>query len=384
MSANRYPLARPNAFGAPVEYAEFRERSPVARVDVAGVGPAWLVTRYDDVRTVLGDPRFGLEPPGGAGANDSLFQDPPGHGRLRSLVSKAFTARYVETLRTRVGEVVASLLDGISLRGGPVDLVEALAVPLPITVIGEMLGIAEADRNPFRDRVDAMVALNPVTPDGAEAWAELQDYVLGLVAVKRTHPGADLLSALIAAREDDGDRLSEPELATMAIALLIAGYATTANAIGIGTALLLTTGQYAALGHDRELVAPAVEEVLRYQTGRNAEAVPRIAHADVRLGDVDIEAGEQVVVSLESANRDPARFPDPERFDITRHPNPHLSFGHGPHHCLGAALARIELQTAFSALTSRFPDLRLATPADELPWRAVFLDAGPQHVPVTW
>ncbi|MEV0699021.1 cytochrome P450 [Saccharopolyspora sp. NPDC050389] len=201
-----------------------------------------------------------------------------------------------------------------------------------------MLGIAEADRIPLRDRVDAMVALNPMTPDGAEARAKLQEHVLGLAAAKRADPGADLLSALIAARADDGDRFSEPELATMAIALLIAGYATTANAIAIGTTLLLTKRSIRRAGPRSGTGGAGRRGSLVTQTGRNAEAMPRIAHADVRLRGVDIAVGEQVLVSLEAANRDPGRFPEPDRFGITRHPNPHLSFGRGPHHCLGAAL----------------------------------------------
>ncbi|MER5387972.1 cytochrome P450 [Saccharopolyspora sp. NPDC002686] len=189
---------------------------------------------------------------------------------------------------------------------------------------------------------------------------------------------------MIGIREDDGDKLSEPELATMAIALLLAGYATTSHAISIGTVLLLASGEYAELSRDPDLVAPAVEEVLRHQTGRNAEITPRVAHADVRLGDVEIRVGETVLASLEAANNDPARFPEPHRFDITRRPNPHLSFGYGPHHCLGAALARIELQAVFVALTAQFPGLRLSTPPEQLPWRTVLMDCGPQHVPVTW
>ncbi|WP_143539417.1 cytochrome P450 [Saccharopolyspora spinosa] len=229
-----------------------------------------------------------------------------------------------------------------------------------------------------------MVALDLMTPAGGAEWAKLQDYVLGLVAAKQADPGADLLSTLIGIRADDGDRLGELELAIMVIALLLAGYATTSHAISIGTVLLLTSGQYDALCCEPGLVAPAVDEVLRRQTGRNAEIMPRFAHVDVRLGDVEVRAGEPVLASLEAANHDPARFSEPHRFDITRRPNPRLSFGYGPHHCLGAALARIELQVVFAGLTAQFPGLRLTASPDQLPWRTVFADSGPQHVPVAW
>lgn len=386
------PLAQPSPLQPAEVLARLRAQAPVAPVTAASGEPAWLVTRYAEARSVLTDPRFRVALPGvpvsdgnGSEGNDSLFQDPPGHTRLRRLVSAAFTPRRIADLRPRVEQIAEELIDQMLARGGPVDVLEALALPLPITVIGELLGVPADQRNQFRAGANALLSLTtPETGDPGAGWQQLCAQVGELIAAKRAHSGQDLLSALIAVRDSQTDQLSDAELVMMAITLITAGYVTTSLAAGVGI-ILLTGGDHLTRLHDQpDLAATAVEEVLRFQAA--AGDVARIAGEDLELSGVGLRAGDKVVVSLTSANRDEQRFVDPDRFDITRADNPHVTFGHGIHHCLGASLARVELQVILTRLAARLPDLALAVQPDELAWQRseLFGDQWPEALPVSW
>lgn len=346
--------------------------TPIVRMHTPDGEDVWLVTRYDEVRTVLSDSRFGVAMPGMSapefGSNDSLFQNPPGHTRLRRLVAPTFGQRRVNRLRSRTAEIADELVGRLLEREPPQDLMEAFTYPLPITIIGDLLGVPENDRANFRAWSDTLLALTePGTTDIDEAWQNLAAQVGEMITRKREHPGDDLLSSLIAARDEDSDRLSDPELTTMAITLITAGYVTTSTGLAMALVMLTERNLLARLADEPALVAPAVEEVLRYQGA--AGDIARVAVEDVTINGVTIAAGEKVIVSLTTANRDERRFSDPDTFDITRSDNAHVTFGHGIHHCLGAALARVELQVALTTLASRVPTLRLTTTPEELPWR---------------
>jgi cytochrome P450 len=309
-----------------------------------------------------------------------LNSDPPDHERLRRLVNKAFTARRVERLRPRITAITTELLDGMSTRP-EVDLLASFAFPLPITVICELLGVPAADRDDFRTW-SATAVSDTASLELSQAHAgALVRYFTALLAAKRHEPADDLLSALIAAR-DDGDRLSENELVSMAFLLLVAGHETTVNLIASGTlALLLNPGELARLQADPSLLGGAVEELLRYVNPVN-NATFRFAAEPVEIGGVRIRQGDLVLVALSSANRDPSRFGDPDRLDVGRDNSGHLAFGHGIHYCLGAPLARLEAEIAFSHLLARFGSMRLAVPAGSLRWRPSSLIHGLESLPV--
>jgi cytochrome P450 len=310
--------------------------------------------------------------------------DPPEHTRLRKLVASAFTARRAEALRPRVASIVNGLIDAVLDRPQPVDLVAGFSLPLPAQVICEMLGVPAADTGQFHAWSD--IVIGDWQRDSDEimtALAELYGYFGRLIEVKRAQPADDLISALIAAR-DDTDRLSEQELTVMSCTLLIGGHETTANQINLSLLLLFDhPGQVAKLRTDPGLIPGAVEEMLRY--GRLGGLAPaRVATEDVALGGVTIPAGEQVIPLFATANRDPSVFADPDRFDVTRAAASHLSFGAGVHHCLGAQLARVELQEAFRGLIGRLPGLRLAVPASELEFKPGMAIHSLRELPVLW
>ncbi|MFC6016450.1 cytochrome P450 [Plantactinospora solaniradicis] len=386
------PFDQPNPMEPPPAHAELRETAPVTRVRTPDGQPAWLVTSYHLVSRVLTDPRIGVAPAGAPIAgNDTLFQDGPAHGRLRRLVAKVFTPRRIATLRPAVERLAAERVAALAAAGPPADLVDLLAAPLSITVIGEMLGIAVEEREPFRRWADAAFMVDTTGPDGGfdpaameQAWRGLYTYMGDLIAAKRDALADDLLSDLIAVRDSDDGRLDDGELVGMAATLVSAGYLSSSNAISVGAIQLITTGRLPDLAAEPGRVEAYVEELLRRQAGLTGEAMPRWAHEEVDLDGVRVEAGDLVLVRLSGANRDPARFSDPDRFDPDRQPNPHLAFGHGPHHCLGAALARIEVGAALLALARELPDLRLARPVEEIRWSEGQVDIGPVAVPVTW
>ncbi|MBV2363094.1 cytochrome P450 family protein [Streptomonospora nanhaiensis] len=377
-------------------FGRLREEAPVERVRHLDGSTMWLVTRQDDVRTVLDDPRFVNDPArieNGPGdmratmlasvgipedyipyiADTILDSDPPDHTRLRKLVSRAFTVRRVNELRPRVEEITADLLDrlpGAAGDDGAVDLIEHFAYPLPITVICEMVGVPEADRPLWRDWGTRMMGLDPASM--ASAFREMIDHIHAMVAERRARPADALLDALIAVRDDDGDRLTETELVTMVLTLVIAGHETTAHLIGNGTHALLTHPEQARLLREDPGLAPrAVHELMRW-CGPVLFTRPRWAAEDVDLGGTLIRKGHGVEAVLVSANHDPRHYTEPERLDITRtydtRGEHHLGFGHGLHYCLGAALARQEGEVAFTQLLGRFPGLALAVPEDQARW----------------
>jgi len=356
-------------------YATLRARAPVHR---SAFG-FWALSRYDDCQQLLRHPGVGKDFSGALNSlgltdeqrseqdrfrndrSNMLTTDPPDHTRLRGLVTRAFTPRTVETLRASIVALVDDLLDGFDT--GEVDVMDALAYPLPVTVIGEMLGVPAEDRPALRPLVRSVTAILElvVTPEAlaeaSAADAELQEYFAGLVAERRARPQDDLLSKLIDA-EDKGDQLTEHELISTAILLFAAGFETTTHLIGNGMlALLRHPDELARLRADRSLVRPAVEELLRYDSP--VQIAARTTYEDLSIGGHEIAKGSIVLALLGAANRDPARFRDPERFDVGRDEGPPMSFGGGIHFCLGAALARLEGQIVVDRLLDRFGTMEL-------------------------
>ncbi|WP_199430601.1 cytochrome P450 family protein [Qaidamihabitans albus] len=376
-----------------------RAEAPVRPVIMPRGLRVWLVTGYADARTLLADHRLSKDsarasavferrltttgdrstPLSRSLAAHMLNSDPPDHTRLRKLVGKAFTARTVARLRPRIEEIADRLLDDMA-GAREVDLLEAFAFPLPITVICELLGVPDDARGDFRAWSGTL--LDTATPEQFDhAAGHMAAYLAELVARKRAAPTDDLLSALVHAT-DEGDALSEEELVSMAFLLLVAGHETTVNLIGNGVlALLREPGQLAALRADPALLPNAVEEFLRYE-GPVHIATLRFTTEPVPVGGTEIPAEEFVMISLLAADRDPARFGDPDRLDITRPAGGHLAFGHGIHYCLGAPLARLEGEIAIGRLLARYGGLRLVAEPETLRWRDSTLIRGLQELPV--
>ena len=370
-------------------HARLRARRPVTPVVLPGGMGTWLITGYAEARAALADPRLSKHMPGWHPEPDSIFaaldlhmlnSDPPDHERLRKLVNKAFTARRVQRLRPRITAITAGLLEDMSTRT-EADLLASFAFPLPITVICELLGIPAKDRDDFRTW-SATIVSNAAAPEVFQAHATaMARYFVALLAAKRREPGDDLLSALIAARDEE-DSLSENELVSMVFLLLVAGHETTVNLIASGVlALLLNPAELARLRAEPALIGGAVEELLRYVNPVNHTTF-RCAAEPVEIGGVRIGRGDPVLVALSGANRDPARFGDPDRLDLGRDSSGHLAFGHGIHYCLGAPLARLEAEIAVSALLARFGSISLAVPAASLRWRPSTLIHGLESLPV--
>ncbi len=388
-------------------YAQMRATGPATRVVFPNGEQLWLITCFDEASELLKDHgRFandlsnvfsedeyaqffqqsveGLSPEEQELAAQTdvvlgrnlLGLDPPDHSRLRRLVAIPFTPKYIEGLRGRIEQIATTLLDAVEVRTlatgrREMELIDDFAYPLPLTVIAEMLGILDEDRDKFREWSQAAVSFTPADPANPEVTEKLIEfiaYLRGLVAVKRANPGDDLLSGLVLA-ESEGDKLSEDELLSMMFLLIVAGHETTVNLIGNGVLTLLDHPQeFARLRQQPELMKSAIEEMLRFM-GPVEMTLARWAREDTEFAGAQMQRGDRIMALLASANRDEARFSDPDRFDIGREPNRHLAFGSGIHSCLGATLARLEGQVAFTALLSRFPDLALAVPRDELCWR---------------
>ncbi|MER5541843.1 cytochrome P450 [Streptomyces sp. CG4] len=375
-------------------YRRLRDTAPVQRITGPDGAPAWLVTRYEDVRAALADPRLSLDKrhasdgtykgfalPPALDAN-LLNMDPPDHTRIRRLVGRAFTPHRVQQLREPIRRTADRLLDAFGPHG-TTDLVAAYAAPLPITVICDLLGVPESHRLDFRVWTDALVAPDPARPGAArDAVAAMLGFFTGLLAAKRAEPADDLLSDLIAVRDEDGDRLSEDELMSLTFVILFAGYENTVQLIGNAVlGLLQHPDQLAALRKDPTHIPAAVEELARYE-GPALLAIRRFPLEDVTIGGVTVPAGETVLVSLSAANRDPARFPAPDRLDLSRDATGHLALGHGIHYCLGAPLARAETEIALAALLERFPELALSD--GELRWRPSLRARGLLALPVRY
>ncbi|GAB3682720.1 cytochrome P450 family protein [Saccharopolyspora tripterygii] len=378
-------------------YDEIRSDTPVQRMISPHGLKLWVITRYEDVKAALADPRLGkdfrrsreviMSQIGDDGtrrfnsaiSEQMLNMDPPDHTRMRKLVVKAFTSRRIEALRPRVEEITAGLLDDMAGET-EVDLLDAFAFPLPIQVISELLGVEENRHDDFRRWTNTMLDASD-NETLAETNQAMTEYLFQLIAAKREHPADDLLTALIEVSEDE-DRLSEIELVSMVFLLLVAGHETTVNLIGNGVlALLRDREQWDALVADPSLVTGAVEEALRFD-GPVIHGTFRHTREPVTFGGVEIPAGEIVWVGLASANHDPEKFPEPERFDLGRDARGHVAFGHGIHFCLGAQLARMEAQIALRQLAERFPGLRGAGELDDVEWRFSTLIHGLQRLPV--
>jgi cytochrome P450 len=392
MSEYAYPFEREVATEPPALYSRLQRDEPVARVLMPTGDPAFVVTRYEDVRLVLSDPRFsndrnrtGSPRPVMMARDDSMVgMDPPDHTRLRRLVSRAFTARRVAALRPGITKTVEELVAAMAAQGPPVDLVEAIATPLPVSVICDLLGVPFADRPTLRELSTRLVSYTAFTfEEMAQARQRLRAFIADLVAIKRANPGDDVLSAMIAARDDD-DRLSESELVSQAMLMLVAGHETTVNQIANSVVVLLANpDQLALLRKDPAAVDPAVEELLRHDPPGDSGQF-RLALEDVELSGTTIPAGSAVLACIPIANRDPRQFSEPDRLDLLRSENQHLSLGHGAHFCLGAALVRAELQILLPALFDRFPNLSLAIDRGELEWQRGMRISGFGRVPVSW
>ncbi|MFE0648337.1 cytochrome P450 [Streptomyces sp. NPDC059534] len=379
-TANPYPL-----------YAKLREAGPVHEVRMPDGFQFWLVVGHEEGRAALADPRLakspsviGVKPPEADIIGVHLLAaDAPDHTRLRRLVTAEFTGRRVESLRPRIERLTHELADAME-PAGRADLVDAYAFPLPITVICELLGVPAEDRDTFRHWSNELVV--PTGEEGIQAALEgFGGYLDELIEDKRAAgPADDLLSGLITARAEDGDRLSGPELRAMAYLLLIAGHETTVNLISNTVRNLLThPEQLAALRADPDLLDGTIEESLRYD-GPVETGTFRFTREEFAIGGRVIPAGESVLVGIGALDRDPARFPDPDRFDIRRDTRGHLAFGHGIHYCLGAPLARLEGRIALRTLLDRFPRLALDPEGAPWEWLPGLLLRGVRGLPVRW
>ncbi|MEV6347472.1 cytochrome P450 [Actinoplanes sp. NPDC051851] len=390
-----YPFQPPTAVDPPAEWAELREKCPVAHVRTEHGGDALLLTRYDDVRTLLSDPRFtrALADDGGTGAGaasamggaPSFMVDNAEHMRWRRLLSRSFTAKRMSALQPRITEIADQLIDDMIEHGAPADLRTALGFPLPVYVICDLLGVPAADREKFAYWSDHFLSLTRFSQQEVqESAAEMWQYMVGHVRAKRDAPGDDLLSELVTVVDTEDGRLSETELVFTGQALLVAGHETTANMIGKMAAMLLADrSRWEQLLADPSLVRTAVEEVLRFDAnlgfGMHRQITERI-----EIAGTAISPGTTVLSAMPSANRDERVFSCPAEMDLTRSPNPHLTFGAGPHSCLGQSLARIELQTVLTVLLTRLPTLALAVDVPALRRREGLLVGGLEEVPVRW
>ncbi|MFE0681254.1 cytochrome P450 [Streptomyces sp. NPDC058961] len=377
-------------------YAELRTQGPVHRIRMPEGAEAWLVVGYEAGRAALADGRLSKEwrnaapglgvRPVSAGIT-MLSSDAPDHTRLRKLVTRAFTPRRVDELAPRVQEMTDGFVDAmLAAPDRRADLVEALSFPLPITVICELIGVPALDQDAFRHWSNISLSA-PLLEDRLAASRSTNGYLKRLLEDKRAQPGDDLISALIhTADQEGGDRLSQNELLGMAWVLLVAGHETTVNLISNGMlALLRHPDQLAALRADFDgLIDNAVEEMLRYD-GPVETPTYRFTREPVDIaGTLVPGGGDLVLVALADADRDPARYPEPDRFDIRRDARGHVAFGHGIHYCLGAPLARLEARIAVRTLLDRCPDLALDIDPAALPWRTGMMIRGPQRLPVRW
>jgi cytochrome P450 len=390
----------PEFFADP--YAAFRrmrEESPVTEVAMPNGQRAWLVTRYDDVLAVLNDntrltkhmaklmPAQWVPTPELAFLQGTLLGvDPPDHTRLKRLVSKAFTPGRVAALRPRMAEIVEALIERMTAAAatapdGVVDFISEFAFPLPMTVVCDMIGIPGTDHNAFKAWTEKLVSATATEQEQQTAALETLVYLSGLLDAKKAAPDDTMAYALIAARDDD-DKLTDGELLSMIFLMLLAGHETTMNVVATGMlALLENPVELKKLRDDPAMLPRALDELLRYINPTN-HATERYTLEPVTFGDVTIPRRELVIAVLTAANLDPSKFPDPERLDLDRDTTGHLTFGHGIHYCLGAPLARLEAEVAFSALLSRFPDLSLAVPASSLTWRPSSLIHGLERLPL--
>ncbi|MGW0858213.1 cytochrome P450 [Streptomyces sp. NPDC002690] len=394
-----YPMARAAGcpFDPPPALREQQGGQP-SRVSLWDGSTPWLITRHDQVRALLGDPRISADParPGyphrDAGAlarsrtrHTFITMDDPDHARLRRMTTAPFAIKRVEAMRPAIQKIVDDLIDRMLANPGPADLVEAFALPLPSLVICELLGVPYDKHDFFQRHTKVLVRRNGTPEEVVAASEALVDYLQELLTEKMAEPGDDILSDLAVRRVATGE-LTSREAAEMGALLLAAGHETTANMIALGTVALLRHPDQLALlrdGDDPKRVAATVEELLRYLTIVHFGRL-RVALEDIGIGGVTIRAGDGVICAADAANRDPDVFPDPDRLDITRDARRHVAFGFGVHQCLGQPLARVELQVVYSTLYRRIPTLALATGLDQLRFKHDGVIYGVYDLPVTW
>ena len=388
------PIERPTPFDPPEDYRKLREDQPISRLALPDGSLGWLVTSYEHVRFVMADPRFSSRPehitdPLRVIPKDQKFEvppglfiamDPPDHGRYRKLLTGQFTVRRMRSLEPRIHQMVVDHLDAMQAAGDSADLVAKFALPIPSLVICELLGVPYDEREEFQHRSHRLLRVDLPIEEVRKAGDGIREFMGRLVARKRVEPGDDMLSGLF----ESDSTLTDDEVAEMGLLLLIAGHETTANMLGLGTFLLLQNpDQLAKLREDPSLLNGAIEELLRYlsvvQFGTRRGVLE-----DVEVGGHQFRKGETVVCSLAAANRDPARFDNPEILDITRTHSTHVAFGHGIHQCLGQQLSRVEMQIAFRELFDRFPNLRLAADPSEVKLRKMSVVYGADSLPVAW
>jgi cytochrome P450 len=372
-------------------------RSRITRVELPDGSAAWLVTGFSEVREVLIDQRYSRalayapdRPRQGFDyilAESLMGMDPPEHSRLRKLVASAFTEKRMQALRPEVTRIVDGLLDEMIAGPRPADLARSFSLLLPSRVICSLLGVPPDDLDTFHDWSNILFSdWSRTIEEMTGAYVAINGYMAELIARKRKEPADDLISVLIDARDCD-DKLSEDELVRFCFGLLMAGHETTANHLNMSfVALCRHPAELARLRADPGLIPAAVEELLRFVqiTGKASIPPARITREEVRLGGVTIPAGEAVMAMTNIANRDPAVFTDPDRLDVLREPKPHVTFGAGTHHCLGAQLARMELQEGLGGLLTRLPGLTMAVPLSEIEFREGHLIASMRELPVTW
>jgi cytochrome P450 len=389
---------RRDAFNPTPELREIRETTGVRTITSAFGTDVFLVTRHEDVKTVLSDhERFSNgRPPGfavpgapnipeeeqaSARAGNLLGLDPPEHQRLRRMLTAEFTIRRMKRLQERVVQIVDAQLDAMEKAGPPADLVASFALPIPSLVICELLGVPYDDRDDFQSRTARQLDLSLPIPERMELQRQGRGYMSSLVERARRQPGEDILGMLV---REHGHELTDDELIGIASLLLLAGHETTSNMLGLGTlALLRHPDQLAAVRDNPDAIGPAVEELLRWLSIVHT-AIPRITTTDVEIAGMPIPAGRLVFVSLPSGNRDPEFIDSPEVLDIRRGAPGHLAFGHGVHHCLGAPLARMEMRIAFPALLRCFPTLALAEDFTDVPFRSFHFIYGLKSLEVAW
>ncbi|SEQ48284.1 Cytochrome P450 [Streptomyces sp. yr375] len=392
----RIPVDRAHPLDPPPELAEWRARCPVAPLTYADGHEGWIVTNQEYARQVLSDPRFSSDPrlrhsavhdvlgDGQPPEEDvpGMFvgMDPPEHTTYRRLLTGELSTRRMREMEPKIAAVAHELVDRMRADGATgADLVTAFAIPLPSRVICDLLGIEYEDWREIQPVSEKMLRIDSTAEEVKECYRIIFEFLGGVVELKRKAPADDLLSGLAHSAE-----LSDVELTSVAFQLFTAGHETTANMFSLGTYTLLThPEQLAALRESPDMTSGAVEEMLRYLTVIQF-GISRGAAADVELGGATVRAGQTVTVSLPAANRDPERFADPDRFDITRVPSGNLAFGFGVHQCVAQQLARAEMRIGFQVLFDRLPELRLAVPAEEVAMREGAIVYGCRELPVTW
>jgi cytochrome P450 len=396
----RFPFDQPTALEPPAQWAEFRAQCPVGRVTLASGDEAALITRYDDVKHVLSDPRFTRPKPGDNAArvadtesggvfNSEMATVIPQHGEghlnWRRMIGKWFTAKRMNALRPAIASMAEQLIDEMVAKGGPADLKAGLAFPLPVWVICDMLGVPDADRDRFAHWSDVMLSMTRYTQAEFDAaQQEFGRYMGGHIAAKRAEPGEDILSALITDTDAAGEHWSDSLLIATGIGLLIAGHETTANMIAKMVAMLLADrGRWEQLIADPALVRTAVEEALRMDANAGI-GMSRYITEDFEVAGTVLPSGTTAMCSMAAANRDEDAFADAAAMDLSRSPNPHLAFGAGAHACLGQPLARTELQVTLEVLLRKLPTLELAVTPEELRRVEGIAVGGLRELPVRW